>query len=106
MTTLAASRMEGIKLRSLRSTWWTPAVTVAGATAIAIAVGASTERGSGDLTEQRPGRRRPGPAAHRRPGRADDDQRVLLGHDPRDAGRRPRPLAAAGRQGGGLRPGD
>ena len=51
MTTLAAaSRMEWIKLRSLRSTWWTLAVTVAGATAIAIAVGASTERGSGDLT--------------------------------------------------------
>src|SRR3954451_17006766 len=51
MTTLAAaSRMEGIKLRSLRSTWWTPAVTVAGATAIAIAGAASTERGSGDPT--------------------------------------------------------
>jgi ABC-2 type transport system permease protein len=51
MTTLAAaSRMEWIKLRSLRSTWWTLAVTVAGATAIAIAVGASTEGGSGDLT--------------------------------------------------------
>src|SRR4051812_14511160 len=51
MTTLAAaSRMEWIKLRSLRSTWWTLAVTVTGATAVAIAVGASTERGSGDLT--------------------------------------------------------
>jgi hypothetical protein len=46
----AASRMELIKLRSLRSTWWTLAVTVAGATAIAVAVGANTERGSGDLT--------------------------------------------------------
>lgn len=46
----AASRMEWIKLRSLRSTWWTLAVTVAGATAIAVAVGAGTKRGSGDLT--------------------------------------------------------
>jgi hypothetical protein len=46
----AASQMEWIKLRSLRSTWWTLAVTVAGATGIAVAVGAGTKRGSGDLT--------------------------------------------------------
>jgi ABC-2 type transport system permease protein len=46
----AASRMEWIKLRTLRSTWWTLAATVAGATAIAVAVGANTHDASGDLT--------------------------------------------------------
>ncbi|HEY0454611.1 hypothetical protein [Actinophytocola sp.] len=45
-----AARTEWIKLRSLRSTWWTLTATVAGATGIAIAVGASTKDGSGDLT--------------------------------------------------------
>ena len=38
-----AAAMEWIKLRSLRSTWWTLAVTVAGAAAIAVAVGVNTE---------------------------------------------------------------
>jgi ABC-2 type transport system permease protein len=47
----AASRMEWIKLRTLRSTWWTLAATVAGAVAIAVAVGAHTEKASGDLTD-------------------------------------------------------
>ena len=42
--------MEWIKLRSLRSTWWTLAVTVAGAAAIAVAVGVNTEDAAGDLT--------------------------------------------------------
>ncbi len=54
MTTIrrfsAASRMEWIKLRSLRSTWWTLGVTVAGAAAIAAAVGAHTRNAAGDLT--------------------------------------------------------
>jgi ABC-2 type transport system permease protein len=45
-----AAHMEWIKLRSLRSTWWTLAVTVAGAVAIAIAVGVNTKNASGDLT--------------------------------------------------------
>jgi ABC-2 type transport system permease protein len=45
-----AARMEWIKLRSLRSTWWTMAVTVAGAVAIAVAVGVNTRNGAGDLT--------------------------------------------------------
>jgi ABC-2 type transport system permease protein len=45
-----ASRMEWIKLRSLRSTWWTLAATVAGAAGIAVAVGANTKDASGDLT--------------------------------------------------------
>ncbi len=45
-----AARMEWIKLRSLRSTWWTLAVTVVGAVAIAIAVGANTKDASADLT--------------------------------------------------------
>ena len=45
-----AAAMEWIKLRSLRSTWWTLAVTVAGAAAIAVAVGVNTEDAAGDLT--------------------------------------------------------
>ena len=50
MTTLThAARMEWIKLRSLRSTWWTLAVTVAGTVGIAVAVGRNTRDGSGDL---------------------------------------------------------
>jgi ABC-2 type transport system permease protein len=45
-----AARMEWIKLRSLRSTWWTRAVTIAAAAAIAVAVGANTEDAAADLT--------------------------------------------------------
>jgi ABC-2 type transport system permease protein len=45
-----AARMEWIKLRSLRSTWWTLAVTIAAAVAIAVAVGVNTEDATGDLT--------------------------------------------------------
>jgi ABC-2 type transport system permease protein len=44
-----AVRMEWIKLRSLRSTWWTLAVTVAGTVGIGAAVGRNTRDGSGDL---------------------------------------------------------
>ena len=45
-----AARMEWVKLRSLRSTWWTLAVTIAAAAAIAVAVGLNTEDGAADLT--------------------------------------------------------
>jgi ABC-2 type transport system permease protein len=45
-----AARMEWIKLRSLRSTWWVLAVTVAGAIAIAVAVGVNTKDAAADLT--------------------------------------------------------
>jgi ABC-2 type transport system permease protein len=45
-----AARMEWIKLRSLRSTWWTLAVTIAAAAAIAVAVGVNTEDAAADLT--------------------------------------------------------
>lgn len=44
-----AARMEWIKLRSLRSTWWTLAVTAAGTVGIGVAVGLNTRDGSGDL---------------------------------------------------------
>ena len=44
------TRMEWIKLRSLRSTWWTLAVTAAGTVGIAVAVGLNTRDASGDLT--------------------------------------------------------
>jgi ABC-2 type transport system permease protein len=37
-----AARMEWIKLRSLRSTWWTLVVTVVGTVGIGIAVGLNT----------------------------------------------------------------
>ena len=58
MTTMArdrvgfpqAARMEWIKLRSLRSTWWVLALTVAGAAGIAVAVGVNTEDAAADLT--------------------------------------------------------
>lgn len=45
-----AARMEWIKLRSLRSTWWTLAVTAAAAVGLAVAVGLNTENPTGDLT--------------------------------------------------------
>jgi ABC-2 type transport system permease protein len=45
-----AARMEWVKLRSLRSTWWVLALTVAGAVGIAVAVGVNTEDAAADLT--------------------------------------------------------
>ena len=44
------ARMEWIKLRSLRSTWWTLAISAAGAVAIGVAVGLNTKNGTEDLT--------------------------------------------------------
>ena len=43
-------RMEWIKLRSLRSTWWTLALSAVGAVAIGVAVGLNTTNGAEDLT--------------------------------------------------------
>jgi ABC-type transport system involved in multi-copper enzyme maturation permease subunit len=45
-----AARMEWIKLRSLRSTWWTLAATVAGTVGIGAAVGLNSRDASVDLT--------------------------------------------------------
>jgi hypothetical protein len=45
-----AARMEWIKLRSLRSTWWALSLTVAGAVGIAVAVGINTKNAHADLT--------------------------------------------------------
>lgn len=45
-----AARMEWIKLRSLRSTWWTLAGTVAGTVGIGIAVGRNSRDAAADLT--------------------------------------------------------
>ena len=45
-----AARMEWIKLRSLRSTWWALSLTVAGAVGIAVAVGVNTRDATADLT--------------------------------------------------------
>jgi hypothetical protein len=42
--------MECIKLRSLRSTWWTLAVTAAGTVGIGVAVGLNTRSASGNVT--------------------------------------------------------
>jgi ABC-2 type transport system permease protein len=44
------ARMEWVKLRSLRSTWWALGATVAGALGVAIAVGVNTEDAAADLT--------------------------------------------------------
>jgi ABC-2 type transport system permease protein len=44
------ARMEWIKLRSLRSTWWTLGITVCGATATGVAIGVNTRNAGGDLT--------------------------------------------------------
>jgi ABC-2 type transport system permease protein len=44
------ARMELTKLCSLRSTWWILALTIAGAVAIAVAVGVNTEDAAADLT--------------------------------------------------------
>jgi len=44
------ARMEWIKLRTLRSTWWTLALTAAGAIGIAVAVGINTRNAHADLT--------------------------------------------------------
>jgi ABC-2 type transport system permease protein len=45
-----ATRMEWIKLRSLRSIWWTLAVTAAGTVGIGAAVGLNTRSAAGDVT--------------------------------------------------------
>ena len=44
------ARMEWIKLRSLRSTWWTLAITAAGTVGIGVAVGLNSRNASEDLT--------------------------------------------------------
>jgi ABC-2 type transport system permease protein len=44
------ARMEWVKLASLRSTWWTLAVTIAAANGIAVAVGAQSKAHTADLT--------------------------------------------------------
>jgi ABC-2 type transport system permease protein len=44
------ARMEWIKLRTLHSTWWTLAVTAAGATSLAVIIGLNTRDAAGDLT--------------------------------------------------------
>jgi hypothetical protein len=45
-----AARMEWIKLRSLRSTWWTLVVTAAGTVGIGVAVGLNSRDASVDVT--------------------------------------------------------
>ncbi|GAA2615167.1 ABC transporter permease subunit [Paractinoplanes durhamensis] len=44
------ARMEWIKLRSLRSTWWTLILTAAGTVGIGVAVGLNTPNSGGDIT--------------------------------------------------------
>jgi hypothetical protein len=44
------ARMEWIKLRTLRSTWWTLAITAAAGAAMAVAIGLNTISRSADLT--------------------------------------------------------
>lgn len=54
------AHMEWIKLRSLRSTWWTLAVTIAAAVGIAVVVGMKTKNPNGDLTNNALGGIAPG----------------------------------------------
>ena len=54
------ARMEWVKLRSLRSTWWTFAITIAAAIGIAVAVGLNTKNATGDLTNNALGGVAPG----------------------------------------------
>ena len=54
------ARMEWIKLRTLRSTWWTVGIAVAGAVAIGVAVGHGTKNASGDVTNNALGGMVPG----------------------------------------------
>src|SRR5262249_60730006 len=44
------ARMEWIKLRTLRSTWWTLAITAAGGAAMAVTIGLNTISRNADLT--------------------------------------------------------
>jgi ABC-2 type transport system permease protein len=44
------ARMEWIKLRTLRSTWWTLVASAVGAVGIGVAVGVNTKNAAGDLT--------------------------------------------------------
>jgi hypothetical protein len=44
------ARMEWIKLRSLRSTWWTLVISAVGAIGIGVTVGINTKNAAGDLT--------------------------------------------------------
>src|SRR5258708_15165116 len=46
--------MEWHKLRTLRSTWWTVAITVAGAVAMAGVIGLNTRNAAGGLTNNPP----------------------------------------------------
>jgi len=54
------ARMEWVKLRSLRSTWWTLAVTIAAAIGIAVLVGLKTKNAASDLTNNALGGVAPG----------------------------------------------
>ena len=98
-----AARMEWIKLRSLRSTWWTLAVTVAEPSGIAVAVAAEHQERLRGPDQQHADRHVRRAAAGRRSRRAGHDQRVHLGDDPGHARRRAAAPAGAGGQGRGLR---
>jgi ABC-type multidrug transport system ATPase subunit len=65
------------KLRSLRSTWWTLAITAAGAVAMAVVIGVNTMSKSADLTNNVLAGVVPGLLLIRCARRADRDQRVL-----------------------------
>ena len=99
-----AARMEWIKLRSLRSTWWTLAVTIAAAAGIAVAVGVNTEDATADLTNNALAGISVGLLPDRHPRGADGDQRAPSGTI-RSADRDPEPAAGPGGQGGGVRRG-
>src|ERR1039457_1294355 len=81
------ARMEWIKLRTLRSTWWTMGIGVAGAVAIGVAVGRATKSGWGDLTNNGLAGMVPRATSGRGARGCGDAQRVLGGAHPGPAGR-------------------
>ena len=97
------ARMEWIKLRTMRSTWWTLVVTAAAGAAMAVAIGLNTISRSADLTNNVLAGVIPGLLLIGVLGVLIDDRGVLLGDDPGDAGRDPPPAAAARREGRGVR---
>lgn len=97
------ARMEWIKLRTLRSTWWTMGIGVAGAVAIGVAVGRGTKNASGDLTNNALAGMVPGLLLAGVLGVLVMTSEYSSGDDPGHAGHGPALAAGAGGQGGGVR---
>ena len=98
-----AARMEWIKLRSLRSTWWTLAVTAAGTVGIGVAVGLNTRDASGDLTNNALAGVVPGLLLAGALGVLTMTSEYTSGNNPGHAGRHPAAPPGPGGEGSGVR---